>query len=162
MVEKIYNEDLHVVNYDNVNREIYQNFDKQSTGGRSYGEERLNLPLNKSLNSTVRSSRPMSKRELYQSIINFRTNVDKTLDDPSPIELQSQPPPVEVPKNLQISTSQHMSRMQSPKKSRALSRAQSQSNLQQLSPSQGKRFGNMALRNNNNSVDLSPTNGSYS
>lgn len=48
-------------------------------------------------------ARPMSKRDLYESIINFRTTIDTTLDDnmirPNDNEeTEMQPPPVEMPK----------------------------------------------------------------
>lgn len=50
-------------------------------------------------------ARPMSKRDLYESIINFRTTIDTTLDDDNMIsrpydneEIEMQPPPVELPK----------------------------------------------------------------
>jgi hypothetical protein len=53
-------------------------------------------------------NRPMSKREFYQSIINFRTTVDTTLDDNNrSSELDKElirKPSAEVPKMPQVST----------------------------------------------------------
>ena len=48
----------------------------------------------------------MSKRDLYESIINFRTTIDTTLEENKPAydNNQMQPPPVEMPKFSQVST----------------------------------------------------------
>lgn len=52
-----------------------------------------------------RLTRPMSKRELFESIINFKTTVDDTnLDEYSREEEAMQPPPVVMPKVQSIST----------------------------------------------------------
>jgi hypothetical protein len=58
----------------------------------------------------------MSKREFYDSIINFRTNLETKLDEDEEedrktrdeVKALMQPPPVEVPRQSHISTlSQH-------------------------------------------------------